>query len=202
MDCCSERGLTTTIKCQLYWNQLTCRYWCCSNSCVTTNCSCDIPAGVWSCYNCSESFFLPKTKQLSPRISLCAQNLFERPLVLTGMLLLHLWQSYHFKWILFHINTQHISYPMPAFYILKWTHSINQCNVGLFCNACSLSVSSQHFAHYEHFSALAKRQGSPRRSKRRSLSISCCILSRWPEATGQALPVLLHLECTVQRWFW
>ena len=46
---------------------------------------------------------------------------------------------------------------------------------------------------------LAKRQGSPRRSERRSLSISCCILSRWPMATGQALPVLQHLECTVQR---
>ena len=46
---------------------------------------------------------------------------------------------------------------------------------------------------------LAKRQGSPRRSERRSLSISCCILSRWPMATGQALPVLRHLECAVQR---
>ena len=44
---------------------------------------------------------------------------------------------------------------------------------------------------------LAKRQGSPRRSERYRLSISCCILSRWPMATGQALPVLLHLECTV-----
>ena len=45
---------------------------------------------------------------------------------------------------------------------------------------------------------LAKRKGSPRRSERRSLSISCCILSRWPMATGQALPVLRHLECAVQ----
>ena len=44
---------------------------------------------------------------------------------------------------------------------------------------------------------LAKRQGSPRRSERRSLSISCCILSRWPMATGQALPVQRHLECAV-----
>ena len=31
------------------------------------------------------------------------------------------------------------------------------------------------------------------------MSISCCILTRWPMATGQALPVLQHLECTVQR---
>ena len=46
---------------------------------------------------------------------------------------------------------------------------------------------------------LAKRQSSPRRSERYRLSISCCILSRWPMATGQALPVLQHLECTVQR---
>ena len=44
---------------------------------------------------------------------------------------------------------------------------------------------------------LTMRQGSPRRSERYRLSISCCILSRWPMATGQALPVLLHLECTV-----
>ena len=36
---------------------------------------------------------------------------------------------------------------------------------------------------------LAMRQGSPRRSERYRLSISCCILSRWPLATGQALSV-------------
>ena len=47
------------------------------------------------------------------------------------------------------------------------------------------------------FPALAKRQGSPRRSEGRHLSISCCMQPRWPMATGQALPVLLHLECTV-----
>ena len=44
---------------------------------------------------------------------------------------------------------------------------------------------------------LAKRQSSPRRSERRSLSISCCILSRWPEATGQALPELFR-HCVVR----
>ena len=52
---------------------------------------------------------------------------------------------------------------------------------------------------YSYNAVLAKRQSSPGRSERRSLSISCCILSRWPMATGQALPVLQHLECTVQR---
>ena len=36
---------------------------------------------------------------------------------------------------------------------------------------------------------LAMRQGSPRRSERYRLSISCCILSRWPLATLQALSV-------------
>ena len=91
------------------------------------------------------------------------------------------------------------TYTSLGHYKLPASHSVICGRTEYYGNHASHPWSYHSRTEPGNGTTLAKRQGSPRRSERRSLSISCCILSRWPEATGQALPVLLHLECTVQR---